>query len=120
MTDEEYTTIRKLSACSFLPGSWAKRFAHSLAELPKTHELTVKQVAALWSTAWHYRRQVGATYARPAGLVSTAVATILEERGWSTEERLGGWQVYPPKWPHAGPSDTDLERLKAWNEGKPL
>lgn len=59
MTDEQQKWIRELETCSFLPGSWEKRFVRDLATFPPEKELTQRQAAALRRTAWRYRKQRG-------------------------------------------------------------
>lgn len=96
MTESDYRTIQALARCSFQPGSWPKRFVRDLASYPPDKDLTEKQQAALARVAWHYRKQ-------------------LVRHGIAIETRP----------PDVGPdveaaNQRDLEKLKAWNEGKPL
>jgi hypothetical protein len=52
---------RRLARCSFLPGSWDKRFARDLAARAEDPEATIteKQAAALARLTQRYRRQLG-------------------------------------------------------------
>jgi hypothetical protein len=63
MTEEEITTILRLSACSFSPASWDKKFVRDM-----THEasqlnplITEKQAAQLPRLAHRYRKQLAAS-----------------------------------------------------------
>jgi hypothetical protein len=62
MTDYERGLIRKLWTCSFLPGSFDKRFVRSLysqiAQSAEQPELTNKQHAYLAKLEHKYRRQL--------------------------------------------------------------
>lgn len=96
MTDLDYRTIQALARCSFQPGSWVKRFVRDLASYPREKALSKKQQAALARTAWHYRKQ-------------------LSKHGIAVTERPAG--VGPD--PEAA-NQRELQKLRDWNEGKPL
>lgn len=69
MTDHEIALAKALAACSYLPGSPDKRFAHTMAAAATNTPgiaLSVKQQAYLQRMAWRYRRQL------PAALVPVA------------------------------------------------
>lgn len=90
MTDQQQRWIAQLARCTFLPGSWEKRFVRDLATFPQERELTERQAAALARVAWRYRKQRGEpNMARPADAGPDDVS-------------------------------ADLERLRAWNNGEPL
>lgn len=55
MTETERVLAQALAGCSFLPGSWDKRFVHDMAA---RSTVTEKQAWALLSVAWKYRRQL--------------------------------------------------------------
>lgn len=93
MTDEQQKWIGQLAKCSFLPGSWEKRFVHDLATFPPEKELTQRQAAALRRIAWRYRKQRGEPdMARP------------------NDPLLLG----PDR------AAADYDALKAWNDGEPI
>lgn len=62
MTDEERSLVRQLWLCTFLPGSFEKRFVNSLYSLivqsPEQPILSNKQHAYLAKLAHRYRRQL--------------------------------------------------------------
>lgn len=62
MTRDNYAIIAKaLGACSFLPGSWDKRFARSMAfraEHPEGGCFTERQRVHILRLAHKYRRQI--------------------------------------------------------------
>ena len=69
MSPREIEVAKALGACTFLPGSWNKRFAKDikwLAEHTPEKELTPRQSANLVRLAWRYRRQMPAHLAYPA------------------------------------------------------
>jgi len=57
MTNERIA-IEALARCTFLPGSWNKRFAKGLAAQPEGTLITVKQRQCLWKLVHRYRRQM--------------------------------------------------------------
>jgi hypothetical protein len=62
MTPEQLRAITLLSRCTFLPGSYDKRFVRSMrqmSEAPEPIPLTEKQDALLWVMVHRYRRQHG-------------------------------------------------------------
>ncbi len=58
MTPEQHDLIHKLSRCTFLPGSYEKRFVRDLSSCPPEQELTEKQARFLLKVGWRYRRQL--------------------------------------------------------------
>lgn len=58
MTTDAYAAIQALARCTFLPGSFVKRFVKSMAALSEGIELTAKQEAFLKLTTWRYRKQI--------------------------------------------------------------
>lgn len=69
MTEPERRLARALNRCTFLPGSWDKRFVRAMAFLEEhgpAHDLTEKQAANLARLAHKYRRQM------PPALVTLA------------------------------------------------
>ena len=57
MTDERLA-IELLSGCTFLPGSWPKKFVRSLFAGPENQKITVKQRRWIWKLVHRYRRQI--------------------------------------------------------------
>lgn len=60
MGEDDILAARLLNSCTFLPGSWNKRFAralHNIANSDKPH-LTSRQFMNLWRLVWRYRRQI--------------------------------------------------------------
>lgn len=76
MTNERIA-IENLARCTFLPGSWNKRFAKGLVALPENHALTVKQRECLWKLVYRYRRQIKATMVLDA---------VEKRRKWCTDQ----------------------------------
>ena len=63
MTSEEEALVLELRQARLIPASWAKRFIRDLHDRYVGHDaepLTEKQVKALWSVAYTYRRQLTA------------------------------------------------------------
>jgi hypothetical protein len=58
MTDEQYAAIQLLTRCTFLPGSYEKRFVGDMSLKLKTDELTERQSAFLARVAYRYRGQI--------------------------------------------------------------
>ena len=61
MTDEQRDMARALGQCSFLPGSWDKRFARDMAAMAEDPDaaLTRRQAETLMEVCHRYRRQIG-------------------------------------------------------------
>lgn len=60
MTDDEKRAALALEKCTYLPGSFEKRFARDMAGIARgTAEITVKQRGWLWKQVHRYRRQIG-------------------------------------------------------------
>jgi len=90
MTELHWQIIQGLRGCTFLPGSWDKRFARDMETLGPCDMLSPKQEVQLERMAWRYRRQIGRALVPP-----------------------------PPKGT-VDASVQDLQKLEAWNTGKPL
>ena len=58
MESETYTKIPKLTGCSFLPGSFEKRFVRQLSSLSPLATLTEKQLMLLGQIFYRYRKQL--------------------------------------------------------------
>lgn len=58
MTPRQKAIIRDLSRCTFLPGSFEKRFVRDMATKPDDYELSEKQAAFLDKTHHRYREQI--------------------------------------------------------------
>lgn len=89
MTDEHYRLIQSLTRVTVLPGSWDKRFIGNMAAKGPDSLLSVHQAEWVERLAWKYRRQL------PIGVA-----------------QLVGQQPPPI------PDPAELEKLKAWNEGR--
>ncbi len=62
MTPDQIDKALKLRRCSFLPGSWDKRFARDIGFVAEHHpakELTERQSKCLDNLVHKYRRQIG-------------------------------------------------------------
>lgn len=59
MTPRHYESLQALKQCTFLPGSFDKRFVRDLSALPQDTELTEKQAANVERLAHRYRKQIG-------------------------------------------------------------
>lgn len=59
MTPIQIKALSLLSGCTFLPGSFDKRFVRDLSSLPdkEAKELTDKQKRYLWKLVYKYRKQ---------------------------------------------------------------
>lgn len=58
MTPDERKKVEALAMCTFLPGSYPKRFVRDMSTLPEDYILTFKQEAYLLKLYWQYRRQI--------------------------------------------------------------
>ncbi len=65
LTGLDEVAVASLYSCTFLPGSWNKRFARDVynvvvdrREVLAMAWLTPKQYACLWRLCWRYRRQI--------------------------------------------------------------
>lgn len=60
MTDQEKYAARCLARCTFLPGSYNKRFARAMEALAEDEDagLTKRQRTNLWRLIYRYRRQI--------------------------------------------------------------
>lgn len=97
MADREIAAAKALSKCSFLPATFAKRFARSLGEIAQseTPVISENQALNLWRLVWKYRRQI------PDHLVSLAQQKLDEAGEGPSKPR---------------PSLGDLEKLKRWRQ----
>lgn len=67
MTDLERTQADSLSGCTFLPGSWDKRFVRDMAAIARdrpTQSITEKQAAWLDELGHRYRKQLNRCLAK--------------------------------------------------------
>lgn len=58
MTSEQSLKIQALYHCTFLPGSFQKRFVRDMSAKTITDELTEKQAVYLDKLYWMYREQI--------------------------------------------------------------
>lgn len=58
MITEHNLKIQALCHCTFLPGSYAKRFVRAMGSKKPDDELTEKQIAYLDKLYWMYRKQI--------------------------------------------------------------
>lgn len=58
MSDEQYAAIQLLNRCTFLPGSYEKRFVGDMSMKSKDYELTDRQAQFLMKLAYYYRGQI--------------------------------------------------------------
>lgn len=58
MTTEQHQLIARLAKCSFLPGSFEKRFIRDLSQKTPDYELGSKQAVYLEAMAHRYRKQL--------------------------------------------------------------
>ena len=60
MDHDDKIAAEVLAKCTFLPGSWNKLFAYSMADIAKSDEplLTKKQRNNLWRLVYMHRKQI--------------------------------------------------------------
>lgn len=58
MTSEQYSKVRALGMCTYLPGSYQKRFIGDMTTKTIEYELTEKQSVFIEKLYWQYRRQI--------------------------------------------------------------
>lgn len=75
ITPYEIMAIAALDRCTYLPGSFEKRFARDMAALHKQADpqITARQRAWLWKQVYRYRRQI-----KDAALIAFAQEMIAE------------------------------------------
>ncbi len=76
MTPLEREATTALGRCRYLPGSFAKRWARTVAAWPDDRELTLKQKNRLWEQCWTFRRQLPPEVARMARMLREIKASI--------------------------------------------
>lgn len=84
MTSRQKAIIRDLNRCTFLPGSYEKRFVRDMATKPDDYELSEKQAAFLDKVHHRYREQI--------------------QSHWEA-----GWEVWNE--PEEDPDDIEMNRL---------
>lgn len=58
MTSEQYSKVRALGMCKYLPGSYQKRFIGDMTTKTIEHDLTEKQSIFIEKLYWQYRHQI--------------------------------------------------------------
>lgn len=116
-TDRDIQAIKALRKCTFLPGSYNKRFVRSLYSMALTQEpMTNNQLVNLWRLVWRYRRQH-----EEQRLIDLAVmalgfrALIFWMRGPQEIPPAAFVERAPVS--QAARHRTDLEKLARWNAG---
>lgn len=62
MSAEQYQKIQALKRCTFLPGSYQKRFVRDMSAKPEDFELSEKQAVYVDKLYYMYRRQISALF----------------------------------------------------------
>ena len=123
MNEQQRKKVNELNRCTFLPGSYAKRFVRDMHSTPDDQELTVKQAYYLDKLYYNYRGQITRNVMNRLG------------RGWLKHIPYFDYPVRPqfdrePDEPTpnelADPTSQDslradktkqeLERLERWNK----
>ena len=65
MTQEQKQMLAALRNCTFLPGSYDKRFVNDMSNKAEDYELSDKQAVFLEKLHHRYRRQIGNRAERP-------------------------------------------------------
>lgn len=113
MTDEQRRMLAELRTCTFGVGSWDKRFVRDLAGSPADYELTPRQEWALRRTYYRYRVQCGRPdLPKPADYDTPPVVEKVKQPD--------GDVIVCVKPSVSRKMAEELEKLKRWNEGKPL
>ena len=60
MDDERLKKIKYLANCSFLPGSYAKRFVRDMSTRPVDYTPTIRQALFIDKLYYQYRKQISA------------------------------------------------------------
>lgn len=114
MTDEQRAMIAALERCTMSPGSWDKRFSRDLffqAKADPKMELSPRQEWALRRTYYRYRRQHHhPDMAKPDDYDSPPVVEKVKQPD--------GNVIVCVRPSVSNAMAEELERLKAWNEGK--
>lgn len=58
MSEEDYRNLKRLSRCTFLPGSYEKRFVRNMLSVSQETVLTSKQKDYLNHLVHRYRKQL--------------------------------------------------------------
>lgn len=111
MSPEHRQKLDLLSRCTFLPGSWPKRFVRQVSSLPDEAMLNAKQEYWIDRLYYMYRRQISAMPGDKPGFVNpkpppqSMTITEQEEReAWDSIPDLGDKR-----------ERTALEKLERWN-----
>lgn len=62
MDDERLRKVKYLANCTFLPGSYQKRFVRDMSTRPADYEPTIRQALFIDKLYFMYRRQIKAMY----------------------------------------------------------
>lgn len=60
MDEARRLKVKYLAQCSFLPGSYEKRFVRDMAKHSAEYELSIKQAHFIDLLYWNYRKQIAA------------------------------------------------------------
>lgn len=63
MTEEHFNICNALSMVNCLPGTWDKRFIHSVSFVKPDTELSESQIEWIFRLLYKYRKQIPNTYA---------------------------------------------------------
>ena len=97
MTDQQWRWLQQLRVCTFLPGSFEKRFVRGLGGKQPSDTLSEKQAFLLEAIAYRYRRQRREPdMPKPEGnpyvpLLRASVNMLEQERlrQWNAGEAIG-------------------------------
>lgn len=62
MDNERQVKLKYLANCTFLPGSYPKRFVRDMATRPADYVPTIRQALYIDKLYYHYRKQISAMY----------------------------------------------------------
>jgi hypothetical protein len=79
LTPEQYELCQALGCCTYLPGSWDKRFARDLSARAIDYQLSEKQVEQLERMKYKYRRQLAPKLRNTLEYLEADVAAIAKE-----------------------------------------
>lgn len=102
-----------LHLCGFRPGSWEKRFVKDMYPLGPYDLLSPRQLQAVDSLYWHYRRQINALWSnhRDFPIPTQPTYDALAYEAFTTREKeKKEVEVFDKK------AAAAMQKLKQWNQ----
>lgn len=116
-TDRDRHAIRALRKCTFLPGSYNKRFVFNLSQMAANDSpMTNNQLVNLWRLIYSYRHQHKDQALMDIAMMMRAIGGLFEIMRGKQEIPDSGFVEHAPMWREVQ-QKADLEKLARWNAG---